>query len=211
MSVANVYEQYTLELVNRERAKVGAQPLAFNGYINTAAELHSSWMLENDIFSHTGVNGTRAGDRMKSAGYVFSGSWTWGENVAWLSLRGAAGYQDELDQIHTNLMNSDGHRTNLLNGAYREAGIGFEVGQFIATSGTWDAAMVTQNFAKSGTAVFLTGVAFDDLDGDRLYDIGEGLGSANVSITNSVTGAVTSITTSAAGGYSLAWLPARTV
>jgi Ca2+-binding RTX toxin-like protein len=52
--------------------------------------------------------------------------------------------------------------------------------------------------------LFLTGVAFDDLDGDRLYDIGEGLGSANVSITNSVTGAVTSITTSAAGGYSLA-------
>jgi Ca2+-binding RTX toxin-like protein len=91
----------------------------------------------------------------------------------------------------------------MLNGAFREAGMGVEIGKFTAASGTWDAVMATQNFAKSGTDVFLTGVAFDDLDGDRLYDIGEGLG-ATVKIANSATGFSTELTTSAAGGYSLA-------
>ena len=34
-------EQYMLELMNAERAKVGAQPLAFDFDLNEAAELHS--------------------------------------------------------------------------------------------------------------------------------------------------------------------------
>ncbi|EKE17500.1 MAG: hypothetical protein ACD_10C00427G0001, partial [uncultured bacterium] len=40
MSLANPYEQYMLELVNAERAKVGAQPLAFDSNLNTASEIH---------------------------------------------------------------------------------------------------------------------------------------------------------------------------
>ena len=48
MSQASAFEQYLLELINAERAKVGAQPLAFNDNINTAAELHSQWMINTD-------------------------------------------------------------------------------------------------------------------------------------------------------------------
>ena len=61
MSQPTALEQYMLELVNAERAKVGAQPLAFDFDLNESAELHSRWMIANDTFSHTGANGSTAG------------------------------------------------------------------------------------------------------------------------------------------------------
>lgn len=200
MSLANPYEQFMLELINAERAKVGAQPLAFDGDLNESAEEHSEWMIAADKFSHTGAGGSNPGERMADAGYVFTGSWAWAENIAWASTRSPSGLQDEVQLLHTNLMNSSGHRANLLNDTYREIGVGFEVGQY----GSYEGAFVTQNFARSGSSNFLTGVAFDDQDGDRRYDVGEGLGSLTVSARNNSTGATFSTTTQPAGGYDLA-------
>ena len=73
MSYASAYEQYMLELINAERADVSAQPLAFNTYLNNSSEDHSAWMLEKDIFSHTGITGSNPGERMQAAGYQFTG------------------------------------------------------------------------------------------------------------------------------------------
>ena len=42
MTQATAYEQFMLELVNRERAKTGAQPLAFNSNLNASADSHSN-------------------------------------------------------------------------------------------------------------------------------------------------------------------------
>lgn len=137
MTQANAYEQYMLELINIERAKVGSQPLAFDGDLNESAENHSTWMIATDTFSHTGTGGSSPGDRMKTAGYVFSGSWSWGENIAWMSTRAPTGLQDEAQQLHTMLMNSSGHRANILNNNFREVGIGFEVGQYQAYEGAF--------------------------------------------------------------------------
>jgi Ca2+-binding RTX toxin-like protein len=201
MSQANAYEQYILELINAERAKTGAQPLAFDGDLNEAAELHSDWMLDFDTFSHTGANGSSAGDRMTAAGYRFYGSWTWGENVAWMSARSPSGWQDEALGLHTNLMNSSGHRANILNANFREIGVGFETGVYKG----YHSAMLTENFAKTGGNPFLTGVAFDDKDGDRVYDVGEALGgvTVTVTVTNTSTGQVLSTQAGIAGGYEL--------
>lgn len=58
MTQANAYEQYMLELINIERAKVGSQPLAFDGDLNESAENHSTWMIATDTFSHTGTGGS---------------------------------------------------------------------------------------------------------------------------------------------------------
>src|SRR5687768_10250191 len=146
MSQANAYEQYMLELVNGERAKVGAQPLAFDSNLNTSAENHSAWMISTDTFSHTGAGGSSPGVRIKAAGYEFSGSYAWAENIAWMSTRAPAGLQNEVEQLHTSLMNSSGHRANLLNDTYREIGVGLEVGQY----GSYEGAFVTQNFARTG-------------------------------------------------------------
>ncbi|MGF9761437.1 CAP domain-containing protein [Microvirga sp. 0TCS3.31] len=199
MSQATSYEQLMLELVNRERAKTGAQPLAFNGNLNESADAHSSWMISADVFNHTGLGGSSPHQRMINAGYSFTGSYASGENIAWASLRGPAGLQDEVEYLHTNLMNSTGHRANILNGNFQEAGIGFQTGGYL----TWDAAFVTQNFARSGRKAFLTGVTMDDKDGDRFYDIGEGLGGITVTAVSS-TGAKYTTTTGSAGGYNLA-------
>ncbi len=103
-------EQYMLELVNRARANPVAeaamdgidlneglspgtiptnavQPLAFNPDLITSARGHSQWMLTNGFFSHYETNSLGTvldpGDRMTNAGYVFSGSWAWGENISW--------------------------------------------------------------------------------------------------------------------------------
>ncbi len=199
MSQANAYEQYMLQLVNAERAKVGAQPLAFDDNLNTAAEHHSSWMIDTDTFSHTGVDGSSPGDRMEAANYVFSGSWAWGENIAWRSTRSPSDFVDEVEQMHISLMNSPGHRANILNDNFREIGIGLEIGPYDGFEG----AFITQDFAKTATNPFLTGVAFDDLDGDKFYDINEGLGNLTVTAKNNTTGATTTTQTSLAGGYQL--------
>src|ERR1044072_2865773 len=101
-------EQYLLELINRDRAKVGAQPLAFDSDLNEAADAHTQWMLATDQFSHTGSGGSSPTQRIKDAGYSLSGSWSTGENIAWVSTRQPAGNQDEIELLHKNLMNSPG-------------------------------------------------------------------------------------------------------
>lgn len=199
MSKANTAEQFMLELINAERSQVGAQPLAFDGNLNASSENHSSWMLSTDIFSHTGAGGSNAGDRMETAGYDFSGNWTWGENVAWKSFSGTVNIQTEVQQLHTNLMNSPGHRANLLKDDFREIGVGVEIGRFQ----NFDAAMVTQNFARTASEFFLIGVAFNDLDSDNHYDIGEGFGNVTVSAKNNETGSIVTSTANVGGGYDL--------
>jgi len=204
MTVANANEQYLLELINAERAKVGAQPLAFDPDLNEAAELHSQWMIAKDVFSHTGVNGTSSNQRMRDAGYKLSGSWSTGENIAYASTRAPAGTADEVKLLHTNLMNSSGHRANILNSGFREIGLGFEVGDYKGR----EAAFVTEDFGKTGSEIFLTGVTYRDKDADKFYDPGEGLGGITVTATSSA-GKVYQTTVSAAGGYSMA-LPTGT-
>jgi len=203
MSQANIYEQYMLELINTERAKTGAQPLAFDGDLNESAENHSSWMIATDTFSHTGAGGSNPGQRMTTAGYVFTGSWAWAENIAWMSTRTPAGFQDEITQLHSLLMNSAGHKANILNGTFREVGIGFEAGQY----GNYEGAFVTQNFARTASNAFLTGVTFDDLDGDKRYDINEGLSNFTVNAKNNETAAITTTKTGLAGGYEMELAP----
>ncbi len=199
MSKASTVEQYMLELINAERAKVGAQPLAFDGDLNESSENHSNWMIATDTFSHTGMGGSSPGDRMEAAGYKFSGSWTWGENIALRSTSKPEGLQDEVQQLHTSLMNSPGHRANVLKDSFREIGIGIEVGEYR----NFEGAFVTQNFARTATNFFLTGVTFSDLNSDNKYDVGEGFDNVTISAKNNETGAIVTTTTNVGGGYDL--------
>jgi len=198
MTQPSANEQYMLELINAERAKVGAQALAFDSRLLASAEGHSRWMLASDTFSHTGSGGSTPTQRMSAAGYKFAGSWASAENIAWATTRPPTGTKDEVELLHTNLMNSPGHRANLLSTTFKEVGIGFEVGAYQGLEG----AFVTQNFAKSGSGSLLTGVAFDDKDGDKFYDPGEGLGSISVKAVGS-SGEIYATTTMSAGGYQL--------
>ncbi|MEM9220373.1 MAG: CAP domain-containing protein [Cyanobacteria bacterium P01_F01_bin.150] len=224
MAQPTAQEQMMLELVNRARANpngeasnlgidlnqglspnqissAAKQPLAFNFKLIDASRDHSDWMLDNDTFSHTGVNKSNPGDRMRSAGYAFTGGWTWGENISWRGTTGTPDVTDSVMRQHDSLFKSPGHRTNILGDNFREIGIGVEIGEFNG----YNAVMTTQKFAKSGSSYFLTGVAFDDsVIDDDFYTVGEGLGGINVTATRTSDNQIFNTTTFGSGGYQLA-------
>ncbi len=221
-----VFEQLMLEYINRARANPGAeaarlgiglndniapsqsiadtpkQPLAFQPNLIAAARSHSQWMLDNNVFSHTGVNGSNPGDRMESAGYTFSGSWTWGENISWGGSTGPIDPVEETIARHDGLFRSPGHRLNLMNNGFNEMGVGILEGEFTHSNGTtYNALMATQKFARSGATPerFLVGVVYYDFNGNGRYDIGEGISGIEVNVTN----AAFYTRTADAGGFAI--------
>ncbi len=220
MTAFSANETYLLQLVNRARrdpageaARDGIglndglpdgtidatpkQPLAPNDLLHEAARRHGQWMLDVDIFAHEGAGGSTPGDRMAAAGYVFTEDWVWAENLAWLGWRDALpDIRYAIDSLHEGLFESPGHRYAMLYPDLREAGLSQLTGPFTASGLTYNAVMITENFARSGSARFLTGVAFRDADGDRFYDPGEGLAGIAVSIDGTV-----AATTDATGLY----------
>jgi len=234
MAQPSAYEQYMLELVNRARANPQAeadlylngdlnqglppgtinstpkQPLAPNEFLLDAAKGHSEWMLDTDTFSHTGAGGSDPGDRMEAAGYVFTGSWTWGENISWKGTTGTPNVTQYVADQHQSLFISPGHRTNILNGNFRELGIGINQGGFTYNNVEYNSVMTTQNFAKSGSNVFLTGVVFNDsVNENNFYDVEEGLGEINIQAVLQANNQSYSVNSMNAGGYQIA-LPAGT-
>ncbi|WP_299701847.1 CAP domain-containing protein [uncultured Tateyamaria sp.] len=151
MSVASSFERQMLDLINEERTSRGLDPLTLERRLNDASEDHSDWMDQTGNFSHTGINQSDPGDRMRDAGFTFSGNWTWGENIAFQSERGAPGISDDVVGLHTSLMNSPGHRANILNPNFELIGIGIEEGD----GPGYDAVYVTQNFARTSAPVNL--------------------------------------------------------
>ena len=224
-------EQLMLELVNRARMNPteeaaeyeidlnqglspgeilpsAKQPLAFNFKLIDAARDHSQWMLNTNTFSHTGAGGSSARDRMESAGYNFTGGWAWGENIAWQGTTGTPDVTQFVIDEHESLFLSPGHRTNILSDNFRELGIGVKIDPFTTSSGTYNAVMTTQKFAKSGSSVFLTGVAFDDaVIDDDFYSVGEGLAGIDVIATRQSDGQSATTTTFESGGYQMALEP----
>lgn len=145
--LVNELERQMRDLVNEVRAEAGLAPLKVNLELSLSAERHSDWMIDTNSFSHTGVNGSSVRDRAEDAGYVLGGSWSIGENIAYQSERGAEGYADDIIDLHKSLMNSPGHRANILSTNYDEVGIGVEIGPM---GGAREAVVVTQNFGRTG-------------------------------------------------------------
>ncbi|CAN5596831.1 hypothetical protein BH10ACT2_BH10ACT2_00550 [soil metagenome] len=103
-------------LTNAERSAVGAPALSINVQLNAAAQAHSQYQADNRLMTHDSANGAGPGTRMTNAGY----SWrAWGENVAF--------GQSDCEAVIAAWMHSPGHRTNMLNPAYTNIGIGMAV------------------------------------------------------------------------------------
>jgi serralysin len=149
MTIPNKYESYMLRLINADRKEAGLSPLKFDYDLNTSSDRHSQWMLNADVFSHTGSGGSTATERMQAAGYDLEGSWATGENIALRSKGGAAGLWDEVRAMHESLMNSPGHRANLMSSKYDEIGIGLKIGEFTSNGSDFDAVVITQNFGRT--------------------------------------------------------------
>lgn len=100
-------------LVNEARATAGCPALAVDPHLDQAALLHSTDMSARDYMDHVTPEGQDPSDRARAVGYTGQGV---GENIA-------QGYPDA-DAVMDGWMNSDGHRENIENCAYRTIGIG---------------------------------------------------------------------------------------
>ncbi len=103
-----------LELVNAERTKAGLNPLAWDAELANVANVKAKDMVDNNYFSHTSPTYGSPFDMMKSFGIRYR---TAGENLA--------GYSS-VEGAHNGLMNSEGHRKNILNPSFTHIGIGVQ-------------------------------------------------------------------------------------
>lgn len=116
-------EKRTLQLHNQTRAQRGLGTLCVNATLTRAARAHSLEMIQRDYMSHNSYNGETPGARLRRFGYDWR---TYGENVAW----GSAGSYSSPETRFKAWMNSPEHRANILNGTFREIGIGTATGTF---------------------------------------------------------------------------------
>ena len=111
-SVDEMSENRMLDLVNEERTSRGLGKLVMDSKLQAVARAHSKDMFERGYFSHTNLEGKDPFMRMKDAGITFLAA---GENLA---------LAPTVDIAHNGLMNSPGHRANILTEAYGKVGIG---------------------------------------------------------------------------------------
>jgi uncharacterized protein YkwD len=109
-------EQQMVVLINQRRAEAGCGAVRSDERLAQASEAHSADMAAQGYFSHTSLDGSSPWDRARRAGY----DWPSAENIA----AGNATAEASMNQ----LMNSPGHRANILNCAHKAVGVGRATG-----------------------------------------------------------------------------------
>ena len=105
-------EKQMLDLVNKERVANGLNPLAPDPELTEVARKHSADMFARGYFAHDTPEGLSPFDRMRQANVRFA---TAGENLA---------LAPTIPVAHNGLMNSPGHRANILRREFGRVGIG---------------------------------------------------------------------------------------
>jgi uncharacterized protein YkwD len=126
------YENQVVALTNAQRKSHGCGALRNDARLAGSARAHSTDMVRQGFFSHTGSNGSSFVAREVKAGYPQRGASA--ENIAW-------GFRTPQDVV-TGWMNSPGHRANILNCGSIAVGVGVAY-----TSG--GAPYWTQDFGRS--------------------------------------------------------------
>ena len=152
-------------------------PLAFNADLNASAAAHTADMVATGILQHNSSDGTPAGTRVGSFGYVgFSGENCYGTPVRvpfpiivtpWYT---ESGYETDTNNVEAG---SIGHRLAIMEPAFPDS---VEIGIAQHASGSWN----TEDFGGRGTSPLLTGVVFTDNAGTGFYASGEGVGGVTV-------------------------------
>jgi uncharacterized protein YkwD len=112
------YEAEMLQLINEERRKHGLKELQADREMLQVARAHSQDMFARGYFAHDSPEGKDPFDRMRAANIQFAAA---GENLA---------LAQTVEIAHVNLMNSPGHRANILNPSFGRVGIGILDGGF---------------------------------------------------------------------------------
>jgi uncharacterized protein YkwD len=112
LSVDEVAETALFNKVNEERRKLAIPELVWAPEIVPVGRAHARDMWERKYFSHYSPEGRDVGDRLKEYGIDYSFA---GENLALAPTVATA---------HNGLMNSQGHRENILESRFTKMGIG---------------------------------------------------------------------------------------
>jgi uncharacterized protein YkwD len=201
-------EQLLLEQLNDARANPAAygasigldlsnvapaQPLAFDPRLIQAAELDAQDMSNRNFFAHVNPDGLDPGQRITAAGFNWN---SYGESIA-------AGYTDTGSALQGLIIDTGvpdlGHRNHLLaiDALFKnqeQAGIGV----VLNGSGQYHNYYVIDTAYDGINQPFITGVVYNDANGNNKYDIGEGLGGVTISIAG-----IGPVTTYSSGGYSV--------
>ena len=111
-------------LHNQVRAQNGLGGLTDNGALDAAGLGHSADMVTRGYFDHFTPEGGTFVDRILAARYAGADdAWTLGENLAW-----GTGANATPAGLMNAWMNSPEHRANILKPAYRELGLGLQLG-----------------------------------------------------------------------------------
>ena len=200
-------EQYILELINRARSDPWAEgirlgidiqeglsepvvpmpPLTMNADLLEVARAHSEDMYTRDYYDHYTPEGVSPWERVSASDYAGTGDFE-----AIFSLYGESiDSVIEFDLVYEAWMIEPMHRSGLLG---LEWSSGNEVG--IGIYGD----RITLDMGRSyDIDAFITGVVYNDLDGDNFYDPGEGLSGVTVMPSMGEYYAVTS----SSGGYAI--------
>ncbi|MFI9745339.1 CAP domain-containing protein [Streptomyces sp. NPDC052494] len=120
-----------LAMVNEERRRAGVPAMRLDDRLSSAAQRHADDMARNDLTQHNGTDGSDFSRRISDAG--FPGNTARAENVT---------PSNSVPEAMRMWMNSPGHRSNILNGAYRNLGVGYAPrqrgnwGRFVQTFGS---------------------------------------------------------------------------
>lgn len=123
------FERQMFDVLNAARVQFGKEALEWDDRIASTARKHSKDMADRDFFAHNNPDGKSPFDRMDDDGIKYSVA---AENLA-------AGSTSAIF-AHEGLMNSEGHRNNILSDDVTHVGVGVSLG-----SGTFHA-YYTQNY-----------------------------------------------------------------
>lgn len=108
-------EEMMVHLINQTRVAQGLNALIYTPVYNDIARKHSTDMIANNYFSHIAPNGHNARNRLNEGGLTFS---YYGENLAY--------GQYSAIHAHEALMNSEGHRENILHADFTHVLVGVD-------------------------------------------------------------------------------------
>ena len=112
LTIDYMSEKEMFNLVNQQRELAGAKSLIWDEKLASVGRSHSKDMFERGYFSHYSPEGEDVGDRLLKNGIEYSYA---GENLA---------LAPNVNRAHTGLINSPGHKRNILDPAFSHIGIG---------------------------------------------------------------------------------------
>lgn len=125
-------ERLMFKLVNDDRARFGLKPLEWSEEVAEIARAHSQDMKRHDFFAHVSPYRGALKDRFEQARFA---AYTMGENIS---------RNDSVYDAQQGLMQSLGHRVNILSPTFTHVGIGVAIGRDPYGHRTLH---LTQNFA----------------------------------------------------------------